>query len=138
MVVVVIVVILAFKIRHILPIAAEDDRLAMWRVQVATTPMLRRLSDLLRCQRRLPHQNGFEGGEPLTIIGGFAVLTGSLRMGPDLLAKNLDPFGPAEHARARKRQGRRKRLGVPRWPKPGTSLSLAIATSAPPRHGSSF
>lgn len=55
MVVVVIVMILAFKIRRILPIAAEDDRLAMWRVQVATTPMLRRLGNLLRCQRRLSH-----------------------------------------------------------------------------------
>src|SRR6266540_5699542 len=58
-------------------------------------------------------EDGFEGGEPLPIVGGLAVLVGSLRIGPDFPAESLDPFGPGEQTRLRKRQRCSECLGVP-------------------------
>ena len=107
-----------------LPFAAESDRLAMGRVQVGTPPMLRRLGDFLRCQRRTLLKDGFEGGEPLPIVGGLAVLVGSLRIGPDLPAEDLDPFGPGEQPRLRKRQRCSECLGVPGLAEPGNIIEL--------------
>ncbi len=35
------------ELRPVLPFTTESNRLAMWRVQVGTPPMLRRLGDFL-------------------------------------------------------------------------------------------
>lgn len=92
----VMVVIFAFELWRLRPFAAESDRIAVWRVQVRTPPMLHRLSDFVRCQRRMLHEDGLEGGEPLPVVSSLAVLVGSLRIGPDFPAENLDPLGPGE------------------------------------------
>ena len=41
-----VIVTVALELRLVLPVTTEIDRLAMWRVQVGTPPMLRRLGNI--------------------------------------------------------------------------------------------
>src|SRR5688572_10304207 len=94
--------------------------MAVGRIAVGLTPILRAFSQLLWADQALCSTEAFQGHEPVLIAGISEVRVALGLRRVNLLAKHLDPFPPGKAASCGQMHGQSKHLGFPRraehWP----------------------